>query len=36
MHIPDEWDISDAWIGMLSSSTFTGMMIGAWSWGSCE
>lgn len=32
----DEWGISDNWIGMLSSSTFTGMMIGAWSWGSCK
>lgn len=32
----DEFEISDNWIGMLSSSIFTGMMIGAWSWGSCE
>ncbi|KAK9900263.1 MFS general substrate transporter [Cystobasidium minutum MCA 4210] len=32
--VQDEWGISDNWIGMLSSSTFTGMMIGAWSWGS--
>lgn len=30
----DEFDISDNWIGMLSSSIFLGMMIGAWSWGS--
>lgn len=32
--VQDEFQVSDRWIGMLSSSTFTGMMIGAWSWGS--
>lgn len=32
--VQDEFQISDNWIGMLSSSIFTGMMIGAWSWGS--
>ncbi|CAH7668600.1 major facilitator superfamily domain-containing protein [Phakopsora pachyrhizi] len=26
--------ISDKWIGLLSTSTFFGMMIGAWMWGS--
>lgn len=30
-----EFGISDRWIGSLSSSIFLGMMLGAWSWGSC-
>ncbi|KAG0140322.1 hypothetical protein CROQUDRAFT_53447 [Cronartium quercuum f. sp. fusiforme G11] len=25
--------VSDRWIGLLSTSIFTGMMIGAWTWG---
>lgn len=33
--VQDEWGISDRWIGLVSSSTFAGMMIGAIAWGSC-
>lgn len=32
--IQDEWEIRDQWIGLVSSSTFAGMMIGALAWGS--
>lgn len=32
--IQDEWQIRDQWIGLVSSSTFAGMMIGALAWGS--
>lgn len=34
--VQDEFGISDKWIGLLSSSTFAGMMLGAVAWGSCE
>ena len=33
--VKDEYGISDRWIGLLSASIFTGMLIGAWFWGSC-
>ncbi|GAA5975541.1 hypothetical protein JCM5350_002641 [Sporobolomyces pararoseus] len=29
-----EFEISDRWIGLLSTSIFAGMMLGAWAWGS--
>jgi MFS family permease len=32
--IQDEWGIRDQWIGLVSSSTFAGMMVGALAWGS--
>ncbi|KDN52949.1 MFS general substrate transporter [Tilletiaria anomala UBC 951] len=32
--VQDEWDVPDQWIGLLSSSTFAGMMVGALAWGS--
>lgn len=32
--IQDEWGIRDQWIGLVSSSTFAGMMFGALAWGS--
>ncbi|GAA6007178.1 hypothetical protein JCM10207_001534 [Rhodosporidiobolus poonsookiae] len=28
------FDIEDRWIGLLSTSIFAGMMVGAWGWGS--
>lgn len=34
--VQDEWRISDRWIGLVSSCTFAGMMVGALAWGSCE
>jgi hypothetical protein len=34
--VQDEWQISDRWIGLVSSCTFAGMMMGALAWGSCE
>lgn len=34
--IQDEWGVRDRWVGLVSSSTFAGMMIGALAWGSCE
>ena len=34
--VQDEWNVHDRWIGLLSSSTFAGMMVGALAWGSCE
>jgi hypothetical protein len=34
--VQDEWKISDRWIGLVSSCTFAGMMVGALAWGSCE
>lgn len=34
--VQDEWQISDRWIGLVSSCTFAGMMVGALAWGSCE
>ena len=27
------WEIDDRWIGLLSSSTFAGMMLGSMAWG---
>ncbi|KAI5477168.1 MFS transporter [Pseudohyphozyma bogoriensis] len=32
--VQQHFDISNQWIGILSSSIFTGMMLGAWGWGS--
>ncbi|GAA5995852.1 uncharacterized protein JCM10292_004787 [Rhodotorula paludigena] len=32
--VQDQWDVSDRWIGLLSTSLFAGMMLGAWGWGS--
>lgn len=34
--VQDEWQISNQWIGLVSSCTFAGMMVGALAWGSCE
>lgn len=34
--VQDEWNIGDQWIGLVSSCTFAGMMVGALAWGSCE
>lgn len=34
--VQDEWSIGDQWIGLVSSCTFAGMMVGALAWGSCE
>ena len=34
--VQDEWQIGDQWIGLVSSCTFAGMMVGALAWGSCE
>lgn len=34
--VQDEWRVDDRWIGLVSSSTFAGMMVGAISWGTCE
>ena len=34
--VQDEFHVEDRWIGLLSSSTFAGMMVGALAWGSCE
>lgn len=34
--VQDEWNVEDRWIGLVSSSTFAGMMVGAISWGTCE
>jgi hypothetical protein len=33
-HVQREFGISDRWIGLLSTSIFAGMMLGAWGWGS--
>ncbi|GAA5903456.1 MFS transporter [Sporobolomyces salmoneus] len=32
--VQKEFEISDRWIGLLSTSIFAGMMVGAWGWGS--
>lgn len=32
--VQKDFDISDNWIGLLSTSIFAGMMVGAWGWGS--
>ncbi|UZJ51463.1 hypothetical protein CBS101457_000783 [Exobasidium rhododendri] len=32
--VQDEWQIGDQWIGLVSSCTFAGMMVGALTWGS--
>ncbi|GAA5953174.1 hypothetical protein JCM3765_007432 [Sporobolomyces pararoseus] len=32
--VQKEFEISDRWIGLLSTSIFAGMMLGAWAWGS--
>jgi hypothetical protein len=34
--VQDEWQIGDQWIGLVSSCTFAGMMVGALAWGSCK
>lgn len=34
--VQDEFHVEDRWIGLLSSSTFAGMMVGALAWGSCK
>lgn len=33
--VKDEFGLSDRWIGLLSAAIFTGMLFGAWGWGSC-
>ncbi|TNY22866.1 major facilitator superfamily domain-containing protein [Rhodotorula diobovata] len=32
--VQEHWGVSDRWIGLLSTSLFAGMMVGAWGWGS--
>ncbi|SCV70168.1 BQ2448_1562 [Microbotryum intermedium] len=34
--VQEHFDIGDQWIGLLSTSIFAGMMLGAAAWGSCE
>ncbi|KAH8919670.1 MFS general substrate transporter [Atractiella rhizophila] len=32
--VQDEWSLPERYVGLLSSATFAGMMLGAWGWGS--
>ncbi|GAA5864177.1 hypothetical protein JCM8547_001280 [Rhodosporidiobolus lusitaniae] len=32
--VQESFEIEDRWIGLLSTSIFAGMMVGAWGWGS--